>query len=137
MSWFSNLFRSKTEAPPPSLDDAPAKPTYADIDLAVLHILNPQFRANSVGVEIGSVNRELITKEFALIDKYRAWLKTQIDPCIISAYEHWLDFFENNAKEADRAITDGARQKWTEDCLRRHEEYSRIHKFSDSLPRPE
>jgi hypothetical protein len=135
MSWFSNLFRSKTEAPPPSLDDAPAKPTYADIDLAVLHILNPQFTASDVGVEVGSVDRELVTKEFALIDKYRTWLKTQTDPRIIRAYEHWLDFFENNAKEADRAIT--ARQKWAEDCLRRHEEYSRINKFSNTLPRPE
>lgn len=110
---------------------------YKKIDDAVLTFLNPQFKCNSVGVEIGSDVQEDVTQELTLIKKYRGWLKTQTDPDVRAAYKKWLDFYEGQALRAQKALDSGARQRWEARCQRDQEEYDESLRNAEEIPKPD
>lgn len=135
-----NLF-SKPSAivrPAQTVEEIPVatRPTYRDIDQAVCVLLCNKFCCSKVGVECGVVGEQTVLKERAMITRYRDWLKTQTDPSIITAYNHWLDFYEQRVNEAEQAIREDARAEWTVKWLKSREEFDKIREFSKTLPRP-
>lgn len=103
---------------------------------AALHVLSPQFHASGVGVEIGSTTQDSINRELALIEKYKSWADTQ-ETDIRRAYYYWLDHFENQARSAQRAIDNGAREKWKAKSQKSRDEYERTSAFAKTIPRPQ
>lgn len=106
-----------------------------DLRQAALHILNPQFHASSVGVEIGSTSQANIEAELALVQRYREWAQTQPTD-IRRAYNYWLDHFEGQAHSAQAAINNGAREKWETKQRAERAEYERTSTLARSMPRP-
>lgn len=77
---------------------------------------------NEVGVELGMDDMDKVQSARTQISVVRTWLKDQPRD-VQGAYEYWLDYYESNADEAERAIRDGARQKWLDKCKKDDAEY--------------
>lgn len=105
------------------------------LNLAVLRILNGDFRCSNVAVQMGWATQETVNKELELIRNYREWLKTQTDRKLIEAYDYWLSHFENQIKDAQRAINDGEHEKWQKQYVESREEFRGISELAATLPR--
>jgi hypothetical protein len=121
MSWFRKSKESQADK---------------DIDLAVLHILNPQFHCSNIAVEIGMASQGSIDHERALIAKYRTWLETQTDKALIKAYKHWFDHFEYNLEGAQKALDTHAREKWEASSRESMKKFNRVAELAKKLPSP-
>ena len=108
----------------------------AQLKDAVLHILHPRFKCSRLGVIFGTDSQKTIDYERNLITQCRTWLKEQQDKDLIQAYNYWLEYFENNLWEAQKALDTGEREKWERKRRNDGDDYDKKVKFAAIISRP-